>query len=406
MTGISDGLYLDASDLGMSPDAEGYHEFLEDIGSAPPWTLQTLQGYFDRRYAGWDDPPKLQLGSPVRRLQYLDQALRSADPNLDEPLRVLDEEVKNALLRTLLKKEDGLSDEVSFLILLVGELGAHLYDEREHRKNDRHQAEQAALLAAESNRAALEEQRDRAQQQVEELNLEAEAQRLKTERLQQELLFLKGAAESGEEMAMEVQELRAHSLRLSSELEQLAVDLREAKAAKAALVVAHEESEGALDELSRRLQHAQLGGTVSEDAAKLQVAQVKKQVSSRWLEAAAMKFTVQQPEKLLRSTFLGWRLARLEAKLAGLSEESLQVELSLTHATGCKVEGCCCRRQAGLAPCCRKAQVASLQEALEKARLQPAGPAKARGGKVVSALVPVLMAAIALHYEPYMSGGF
>lgn len=408
--------FLDASDLGMSPDAEGYQDFVEDIGSEPPWTLTQLQGYFDRRYAGWDDPPKLSLSSPVRRLQYLDEALRSNDPqSIEETLRVLDEEVKNALLRSLLR--DTSSDELCFLTLLVGELGAHLYDEREGRKNDRTQAQRERMMSEDGMMSNFQNEKATLTQQLEELSVEAENHRQEASRLRSQLHTLEAEESQVSEMTVEVEGLRSANHRLTVESQRLREELQELKAQKAMLLAAKEESDGALDEFSRRFSNSGTGSWIS--APEESPPKEKKTRTVRRSEVSHLDRLADDmnEETRLRHAWMAWRMMLLSNKLKKQSSESLQADLSLASgkASHCQVDGCCCRRQAGLDPCCRKIQVLNLEEDLKKAhdallesKQQMQGMVPARRGHwgpwMMSA--SVAFAAGALHWEPYMTGGF
>ncbi|CAL1170520.1 unnamed protein product [Cladocopium goreaui] len=338
--------FLDASDLGMSPDAEGYQEFLEDIGSAPPWSLSQLQGYFDRRYAGWDDPPKLSLASPVRRLQYLDEALRSDDPqSIDETLRELDGEVKNALLRSLLR--DSSSDELCFLTLLVGELGAHLFDQREGRKNDRMEAERHRQQREESLLTSFQAERATLTQQMEELAAEAEGSRSELARCRAQLQAAQAEEVESSEMQLEMQELQAANRRLSMESQQLREELQELKAQKAMLLAAKEESDGALDELSRRWSNA--SGSLRDAEAD---SPPRKRASRGGQPQASLLGRLADDlsaEGRLRGALMAWRMSCLESKMKHC--QTLQADLTMANGAAkgkrnCQVEGCCCQREA------------------------------------------------------------
>eukprot|EP00434_Breviolum_minutum_P000101 symbB.v1.2.000088.t1/scaffold14.1/size489596/13 len=367
--------FLDASDLGMSPDAEGYQDFVEDIGSEPPWTLTQLQGYFDRRYAGWDDPPKLSLSSPVRRLQYLDEALRSNDPqSIEETLRVLDEEVKNALLRSLLR--DTSSDELCFLTLLVGELGAHLYDEREGRKNDRTEAQRERMMSEDGMMSNFQNEKATLTQQLEELTVEAENHRQEASRLRSQVHTLEAEESQVSEMTIEVEELRSANHRLTVESQRLREELqdqlkgaklelelcepffwgltkcpKELKAQKAMLLAAKEESDGALDEFSRRFSNSGTGSWISAPE-ESPLPREKKTRTVRRSEVSHLGRLADDmsEETRLRQCWMAWRMMLLSHKLKKQSSESLQADLSLASgkASHCQVDGCCCRRQAGL----------------------------------------------------------
>mmetsp|Transcript_28768 Transcript_28768/g.67665 ORF Transcript_28768/g.67665 Transcript_28768/m.67665 type:complete len:459 (+) Transcript_28768:26-1402(+) len=455
-------IFLEASDLGVAPDAEGYQELIEDVGSSPPWSLATLQAYFDRRYPGWDDPPKLGLSSPVHRLKYLDQALRSSDePGIDESLKELDEEVKNSLLRTILRQDNGgiLSDEVGFLLLLVGELGANLFDQRAGRKADRKEAERLQAAAEADGRAAAAAAQDAAAQHAEEAAVEADRSNRRCEALEAELQLMKEQLQDSEELAQEIQELRQANRALSFDLSQVRDELREAKAANATLIIAHEESEGALEEMSRRLQRSEStvsGGDTfntssapAGDPAKLPeatapAAPIRSEDVHRELpteedhgqafcKGAAAALAMRADSSPLRSALLAWRCARLEAKLKKVSSNQAHVKVSgkatkrsvimackaaADEEHSCAVEDCCCKKQDVLAPCCRKSRLEVLQKALvaaEQRLLEMEGSAaeellRSRGtwSKSVGKMLGVSSLALAcsLYYEPYLGGGW
>eukprot|EP00913_Durusdinium_trenchii_P025588 g24016.t1 len=294
--------------------------------------------YFDRRYPGWDDPPKLSMASPVRRLQYLDEALRGNDvEGIEEGLRELDQEVKNALLRSLLRNE---GDDVSFLLLLVAELGAHLYDERQGRKSERAELRRERSSSEEALLNGFEQQKALHAQQLEELSSELDLARRESAQLQQQLQILQAS-----------EELRAQ---------------------KAILVAVREENEGALEEMSRRLSNA--SGAWRDEATPTtspKEAPTRRAVRAKATRVGDLAHQEAQTASL-HSCFLAWRLAHLEEKLLRESSESLQADLSLAtgakDTTQCQVEGCCCRRQAGQAPCCRKIRLANVQEDLKIAK--------------------------------------
>ncbi|CAK9118715.1 unnamed protein product [Durusdinium trenchii] len=416
---------LDASDLGMSLDAEGYQEFLEDIGLDPPWSLSQLQSYFDRRYPGWDDPPKLSMASPVRRLQYLDEALRGNDvEGIEEGLRELDQEVKNALLRSLLRNE---GDDVSFLLLLVAELGAHLYDERQGRKSERAELRRERSSSEEALLNGFEQQKALHAQQLEELSSELDLARRESAQLQQQLQILQASEVDRNEISLEMKDLQEENRRLTLAAQDLQEQLQELRAQKAILVAVREENEGALEEMSRRLSNA--SGAWRDEATPTtspKEAPTRRAVRAKATRVGDLAHQEAQTASL-HSCFLAWRLAHLEEKLLRESSESLQADLSLATGAGCaqfavraeakdttqcQVEGCCCRRQAGQAPCCRKIRLANVQEDLKiaKAALSTRLPAvRARSRRVhaaIGASLALVAGSAALHWEPYMSGGF
>eukprot|EP00931_Biecheleriopsis_adriatica_P006326 TRINITY_DN107742_c0_g1_i1.p1 TRINITY_DN107742_c0_g1~~TRINITY_DN107742_c0_g1_i1.p1 ORF type:complete len:468 (-),score=136.70 TRINITY_DN107742_c0_g1_i1:40-1443(-) len=459
---------FDAADLGLEPDTEAYQEICEHLGS-PPWSLSSVKALFDDRSPGWDGYPELAVSSPVSRFQFLSKALQQDDClSVEEALRELDDEVKHVQIRTM-TASDALHEEVNFLALLVGELGAHLLDAQEARRTEGREAAQALKEADSARRSAYQEAyadaKAETKKQIEDIAAEADSQQRKADALAAEKEALQAKLFASDDFADETQALRAENRSLQLQIEGFHEELQEAKARCAAMAVAHEESEGAVHELTRRLQRQEAlaaaslrgsaGGpscsksdlpTVANAPVPASNAQAacdkaghanRDQASEAFLQGAKAALAVLSSSdgSPLRPIFLAWRCARWEAKFSRLSAaaaaESLEADLTLAGQAACDSsdpgscgrEGCCCRRQGGMAPCCRKTRLQAALEALEEQKslaalaeqklqdqCQVTGTER-RGGSALLRLlkgagVSTLAIAIGLQYEPYMSGGW
>lgn len=464
----SHGFFLDASDLGLEPDTDVYREFCEEVGSSPPWATGTMRAFFDRRYAGWNDPPEeLPVSSPVSRLQFLAKALHKGDaPGVEEALRELDQEVQNSQLRIICQNHDG-NEEMLMLLWLVGELGVSLLDEREGRRSEASQAK-SALKEAETNRRlamqdAVDQTKADAQKKIDEAISECESQQRRADALRGEVDALQTQIDAAALLNEEAQAFRAENRNLTHELEALRDELREAKAQRASLAVAHEESECALADLTRRMeQQAGVANSAHQDEGMpysahprsvmakasaqsekdvdggrdvAETLATKREAFACGAQAAigALGTSACSP---LRPVFLAWRCARVEAKLGRLASaaaaESLQADLALTgqlsdktgDPAGCGREGCCCRREAGMSRCCRGEKLTSVLEDLHQQRLRAEGLAEQLRcvGQVAAPSAPprlsisqcllrastaiTIAGVVGLHIEPQVSGGW
>lgn len=413
---------LEASDLGIELQSPMFVELVEELGTAPPWPIAALQALFDRRYPGWDDSPMLSVSSPVSRLRGLAEALSSNDSTgIQEALRELAQEVKHAQIRTMCRQADTspLTDECSFLLLLLGELGRrHLMESQAWHLD--HQRANLSLQEAESaRRAAFQEGQADAQaeakQSMEDLSAEAEIQHQRADKLQQQIEVLELEVRKRTDLEEELQTLHVENRSLLLQLETTRDELRDAKLQRAALAVAHEESEGFVHELSRRLEQqdaAKRSLADSKDEKEASEKETKPQVTKSTIDPAKSSedgsltykgghiHTVQKNRNAvfdqgakaaltilsasvdspLRPIFLAWRCARLEAKFfrisAAAAAESLQADLSLAGASclqeadaaACGQEGCCCMRSMSGLKCCRIVQRDIALEALQELR--------------------------------------
>lgn len=372
-------------DLGLATeDCEHITEFL---GAPPPWRLDSLQTFWDHMHPGWDACPTLNLSSPVSRLRALSMALDGSHDHIDEVLKDLPQEIKHAHIRVMAPREDNsLEDECNFLLCVLDVIGTQLLKERlaRWRERDATAADLAdareAVRAAELNAAAKDAENVR----FEELSAEAEAQRHRADHFMREAEKLQLDQQHLLELEGSLQDREKESLYWKNEHERLQEELRDARARSGTLTVANEEMEGELRDLRRQIENAQRdgggqkqridegnrfsSGTVVSLSSKIVQTDLEDTIADRSQssqstlqafvsgahKALALFDKVERVDGFLRSTFLAWRCARLEAQYtrvtAHAASESLDADLSLVGSSNQHGPGkCCCKSST----CCR-----------------------------------------------------
>eukprot|EP00927_Polykrikos_kofoidii_P020369 TRINITY_DN19648_c0_g1_i4.p1 TRINITY_DN19648_c0_g1~~TRINITY_DN19648_c0_g1_i4.p1 ORF type:complete len:469 (-),score=111.57 TRINITY_DN19648_c0_g1_i4:259-1665(-) len=403
---------LGPADLGVDTESDAYVGLVEELGGPPPWPAATVQSLFDCRYPGWDEMPKLSLSSPITKLRGLAHALES-DEAAEEGIHELGNCMKSCQLRLVCDQRGiVLQDECSFLLLILQHVGSLWLCEREERIRERKAAidENNETLARvkscsqEATALAREEVRKR----LEELAAESEAHQLRADSFEREVAVLQNQADRANELEEQLEAVTQDAYRLKDEHTRVLEDLREAKASKYALVIAHQESEGAYEELSRRLSVDERDGTTTSDHERSQVigasktaqaasnfAREKAQIVGAVAEgnhgqafvkgaraALALAESVEGAggTVLLRASLLAWRCAMLQAKYARIganaAAESLEADLAVVGCGGRGKLGrdpCCCSGGAGDSDtstrrraCCRERWLTAALQALHE----------------------------------------
>lgn len=416
---------LDAASLGLETDSELCHALSAEIGSPPPWPLSALQAVFDNRYPGWDEP-SLAVSSPISRLQNLSEAFHSKDREVAaEALLELPREVKHAQIRVMCPRTDGssLTDECSFLLTALDALGALALAEREARLKAAAEAARRLEEVEASRRSAHQDELAAAKFdstfRLEEMASELDIQQRRADKLEREMKVLAEQAALASELQLRCnsldQDLRIMQHRLTTAQD----DLREAKSQKAAIALAHEDSDAFLQDLQRRLEHAQGNQSGSEShQATARGTGYEAQVRESFVHGAKAAMTLQNSadDSLVRSSLLAWKMAVLQAKHSLFTEKvaakSLEADLFLV---GCHKAGpsrCCCSGPPG--SCCRAPWLEASLKALEADRHSKAKPSlsKARllcwGRRALPVLlssIPFLAWKMMLDSEPFLCTG-
>lgn len=399
-------------------------ELVQELGCAHPWPVASLQALFDRRYPGWDDSPSLSTSSPVGRLKTLVEAICSQGEASDEALEELDAEVKHAQIRVMCPRADGnlLVDECSFMLLSLLQVGTALRAERAARREE---VAQLQLQLDEANglrRTAVAQAAEWAKadmtRRIEDVNRELEAQLHRADKLQRELEVVRKVADESEGHQARCDGLELELAQQLRQREALHDELREARAQRSALVIAHEESERAVEQLQAQLLRATTLAAAPKTsplvvspppqapAAPCVPDPMELQKAFERGAKAAMTIGRQCHMGMLQPVFLAWRYALHQAQGSRKCQDEAGKE------TKERAERCC-----NCAPdkrCDCAAELEQLRRAFQRQAAQLLQSEKLAAGSAASkrlqrrclaAAVP-LMAIVGLAIEPQLSGGW
>eukprot|EP00747_Dinoflagellata_sp_TGD_P167815 gnl/TRDRNA2_/TRDRNA2_192962_c0_seq1.p1 gnl/TRDRNA2_/TRDRNA2_192962_c0~~gnl/TRDRNA2_/TRDRNA2_192962_c0_seq1.p1 ORF type:complete len:482 (+),score=110.48 gnl/TRDRNA2_/TRDRNA2_192962_c0_seq1:84-1529(+) len=389
------GHHVEPGELGLN-DPEMCREMEKELGGPPPWQLSMVKSLFDTRYPGWDDAPGLPVSSPVGRLRHLADTLSGGDDGVEDALRELGDEVTRSQLRLLNTESDNFHAECCFLLVLLDKVGVMLLTERDtHRHECAENAKELTEAHANARKAtvdAIETARDEAKGRMEELATEVDLQQRRCEQLQRALELAQDKAEHADDLERHLAIAQRESTSWKQAHDALQEDLREVKAQKAALAVAHEESECVAADLGRRLEIASaIGGSmagnksgdrfrepqrecralgVQTDAGLEPAPAGQMEAFAKGAHAALALSDVAAHHDILRPAILAWRCARLEGKTArfdaAAAAKALEAEKLANTARAYEAENMALANQAKS----REAEhLAATAKALEAAHL-------------------------------------
>jgi len=351
--------YLDADDLGFSHESSECRELSEALGAPPPWSLASMKEFFDDKFHGWDAPPAIPGSSPVARLRRLGMALQDArnegldgvqgaSATVDAALRHMATEVEHARVRLMCPRVDGscLDAECHFLLLMIEQLGDLLVSqgleyrhERSVSKRELAEAREAVVSAGQDAAAA-----DKFRQRLDDAITEAEVCRQHTDILHKQNEELLVRVKDFDELETRASGLESEVVQLRKELEATQLQFLEVKAQKAALVVAHQESEETCSDLERRLARDDPFGAQSHADSLLQGGPGRGHV---------VVVSAGGCGHVLRAAFMALKCHRLEAQNQRFvnATGSLEADLSVARPSPVPLRtGCCCK---GHGRCCR-----------------------------------------------------
>lgn len=430
-----------ASDLGLDIDSQAYREIVEELRSDAPWPVASVRAYFDRHWPGWDDLPTLKRSSPLTHLRGLDDAVcRGSEHSAEEGLRDLHAESGTIQLRLMCTKQESLQDECTFLLQVLVQVSGLWLTCRHERAHEREKAAAEALELRAAARSAIADAtaaaREASQQQLEDLGAEVELHSRRADALEHDAAVALKQATYAAELKEHLEASRQEVLELRSVHTQALEDLREARAQRAFLTVAHEESEGAVSLLTRRLtsqclgevqdttaceastpsaplQAAALGfDTVSAAAPSTTLGAGRGELFVRGARAALALADTAGAASALRPAVLAWRCALLEARgrrleAAGAAASASGASVEREGRTTVAYIGCCCD---GNGACCREAWLLAAAEALARQRgrlpaplalaSESASQRLSRSGGLAAALAALVALGVALVVEP------
>mmetsp|Transcript_47966 Transcript_47966/g.102712 ORF Transcript_47966/g.102712 Transcript_47966/m.102712 type:complete len:465 (+) Transcript_47966:229-1623(+) len=347
---------IDADDLGFSIDSDACREMIEDIGTCPPWPLSAVKSMFDRRYPGWDHPPKLSMSSPVRRLRGLCDAVSGGDGEeaLHEALSSLGHEVKHAQIKVMCPRDEssGLGDECQFLLLALEQLGAAFLRERELRRREQKRASERLEDSDRSRKNAMEEAsliiREELRERLEDLAAEAERHRHEASELREELE--RKQAEDAEVADLEVRLKGSERALEKAEAakSESSEEVRILRSRCSALSSDNEELENRVELLERQLKQG--SNTVPPRVAGARVAKAMHPGApsfNRGLDVVCRLQKLLHAPHLeatmgLRLGFLAWKFARLKSSYDKAGEvaaaDSLEADLAFVGAAPPRAE--------------------------------------------------------------------